>query len=230
MARRTRAPARGPRKLKRNTATRRKAGSGSTDAVHLGRLSFTPELLAFARHRYECTDTPYTEIARALRIHRTTINTIAKREGWVRYAPRPRGLPAAARTAKPEADRTPVRDRTDGEGPLPPLSDTVARLHRAVLDELGVLETMRAQMRGEPQSTGEAERTTRTIARLTETLQKIQRLQPVIPASGPTNEDMPANADEIRYALANRIDEFVRSRTHAGDAEGSANPAASDVA
>ena len=229
MAKRTRAPARGPRKSKRNAATGRKAGSRIANAVQSGRLSFTPELFAFARHRYESSDTPHAEIARTLHIHRTTINTIAKREGWVRYAPRPRGQPAPARTAvlaAPEGANPEGADKA-----LPPLSDTVARLHRAVLDELGVLEIVRAQTRGEPQGTGDAERTARTIARLTETLQKIQRLQPVIPASGPANEeDIPANADAIRYALARRIDEFVKSRTYAGDAEGSANPAASDVA
>jgi|SRR5690348_7935852 len=223
MAKRSRAPARGLRKRAKNLRSL---------TVQSGRLSFTPESLADVRQRYEGTDTSICEMARALKVHRTTINAIAQREGWIRYKPPLRGLPpgrsATHEVAGPGKDATPTLGRSDGEAALPPLADTARRLHRAILDELDTLEAVRGQMRNEWKSAGEAERTARTIARLTESLQKIKRLQPAISTPGPTDEDMPA--DEFRYALANRIDEFVRSRTEFGDDGGSAHPAASGAA
>ena len=224
MAKRSRAPARG---LRKRPASREKNRRSPT--VRSGRLSFTPDSLADIRQRYEGTDTSICEIARALGVHRTTINAIARREGWIRYQPPLRGLPpgrsAVHEAFNPELGKP---SRTDGEVTLPPLADTARRLHRAILDELDTLEAVRAQMRNEWKSVGEAERTARTIARLTESLQKIQRLHPAISTPGPTDEDMPADA--FRYALANRIDEFVRSRTEFGDDGGSAHPAASGAA
>jgi hypothetical protein len=61
-------------------------------------------------------------------------------------------------------------------GPKPALSpadDTINRLHRAVLEELGAVEAMRARLKREPQNPADAERTARTLSSLTETLQKL---------------------------------------------------------
>ena len=116
-----------------------------------------------------------------------------------------------------EAAGTPERQSSD-EAALPPLADTVVRLNRAILEELAALESLRAQIRGVPQSAGDAERTARTISRLTETLQKLQRLQCNAPENG-SDHDMPADIDEFRRDLARRIDEFVSSRTNTGDGE-----------
>jgi len=233
MAKRTRVRARGLRKRAKTLRSPR------PQAVQSGRLGFTQELLGYVRQRYENTDTPVAEIARAIGVHRTTVHAIAQREGWTRFKLPLRGLPpqttvvsvpAAPEDASPVATKetAPARSRPDGEGTLPPLAETAGRLHRVILDELEALQTARAQMRGELQSTGEAERTARTIARLTESLQKIQRLQPTISTPGAIDEDMPA--DEFRYALAQRIDEFVKSRTEPGDDGGFARPAVPGMA
>ena len=65
-------------------------------------------------------------------------------------------------------------------------SDLVARLRRAVLNELTVIESLRNRLKNEPQSRVAAERTARTLSTLTDTLQKLQRLQCAVPASGST--------------------------------------------
>lgn len=108
--------------------------------------------------------------------------------------------------------------QSSDDGALPPLADTVVRLNRAVLEELAALESLRAQIRREPHGAGDAERTARTISRLTETLQKLQGLQCNAPENG-TDHDMPADIDEFRHDLARRIDEFVSSRINTGNGE-----------
>jgi len=94
----------------------------------------------------------------------------------------------------------------------PPLADTVARLHRAILDELAVVETLHANLNGRPQAAAGAARTARTLSSLTATLQKLQSLQRAPANPGPDHDDMPADIDEFRNELARRIDTFVASR------------------
>jgi hypothetical protein len=123
-------------------------------------------------------------------------------------------------TGPPPTDATPgvtLEGQLNDEGALPPLAETVVRLHRAVLEELAALESLRAQIRREPHSAGEAERTARTISRLTDpTTAAAPSMQS--PENG-SDYDMPADIDEFRNELARRIDEFVSSRTHTGDGE-----------
>jgi hypothetical protein len=92
-----------------------------------------------------------------------------------------------------------------------------------VLDELTVVESLRDRLKNEPQSQVAAERTARTLSILTDTLQKLQRLQYAVPASGPLY-DIPADIDEFRNELARRINAFVDSRTGGDDVEGTAVP------
>jgi hypothetical protein len=84
---------------------------------------------------------------------------------------------------------------------------------------------MRAHLIHEPQSPVDAERTARTLSTLTETLQKLRRMQCALTGTGPENNDhddhdhadeLPLDIDEFRRELARRIDEFVASRADAG--------------
>ncbi|HET7193239.1 MAG TPA: hypothetical protein VFI98_15175 [Pseudolabrys sp.] len=230
MVKRTRVRARRPR-----TTACKISEPPADKRISSHRYVFTPELLAYARHRFEHTDASLADIAVDLGIHKGTAGDLAKREGWVRYVPPPRDLAPSVRlleaaealSLQPALTGSPPAHATDGvtpegqandEGALPPLAETVVRLHRAVLDELAALESMRARIRRQPQSGGEAERTARTISRLTETLQKLQRLQCNAPENG-SDYDIPADIDEFRNELARRIDEFVSSRAHTGDGE-----------
>jgi hypothetical protein len=107
---------------------------------------------------------------------------------------------------------------------IPQLADTIERLYRAVLEELAAVETLRAQLKREPQSPQDAERTARTLSSLTETLQKLQRLQCAFPQSGSYDDDLPADIDEFRRELARRIETFVTSRADPGDGGGFSAP------
>ena len=64
------------------------------------RYTYTPELLASGRHRFEHTTDSIPDIAVDFGIHKTTLLRLAKREGWVRYVASPRDLPAAVKLAR----------------------------------------------------------------------------------------------------------------------------------
>jgi len=104
------------------------------------------------------------------------------------------------------------------EQPLPPLEETIEQMHRAVRDELAAVQATRSALGREPQSPIDAERTARTLASLTDTLQKLRRMQCAMTQTGPhDDDDWPVDADEYRRDLARRIDAFVASRTGAGN-------------
>jgi phage terminase large subunit-like protein len=213
-----------------------KSISNIANANRARRVVFTREALAHARHQYEHTPLSLARIAVDLGIHKKTFRNLARSQAWVRYVRPPRGLlPAVqlnARASELEAQAfdasipaTPFSENADavrrgeGTGPnsaspvLPQLADTVDRLYRAVMDELVAVETLRAQVKREPKSPQDAERTARTLSSLTETLQKLQRLQCAAPQSGPHDDDIPADIDEFRTALARRIEAFEAGLT-----------------
>jgi hypothetical protein len=226
--------------------------SRTANALKARRIVFTPEALSHARYRYEHTDASLADIAVDLRVARGTVRNLARSNGWVHYVRPPRGLSPAvqlnAQASELEAQGvgasvpvTPFSENADtvqqGEGTsqdgastvMPQLTDTVARLYRAVMDELVAVETLRAQLKREPKSPQDAERTARTLSSLTETIQKLRRLQCAVPQSGPHDDDIPADIDEFRTELARRIEAFVASRSDQG-AGGGPDAASVDTA
>lgn len=228
MAKRTRASARKSRTGKSPPAKARKFNAERTKkAVEARRVKFSPELEARGRYLFEETDAAMADIAFELGIHKGTVPAVAERRGWKRYVPPPRDVSPATRILV-EAESLEHGRETAQSGPeverLQPVgigdeseSDLVARLRRAVVNELAVIESLRDRLKNEPQSRVAAERTARTLSTLTDTLQKLQRLQCAVPASG-SLYDIPADIDEFRNELARRIEAFVASRTDEGDA------------
>jgi len=206
-------------------------------------IEYTPELLENARQRFEETDELAPSIAADMGIHPRTLSRLAIRQGWKRRR-QPRDLSSAARLLM-EAERLEAAKSlqsakqtvpaqcdtadTDGGAALVPsgeptssfVGEDVARIRRAALKELSSVETMRAARKGEPQSPIDAERTARTLASLTATLQKIYRMECAAPQTqaGSNDDDWPVDTDEFRNELARRINAFVASRTGGGDAE-----------
>ena len=118
MASKTRAPARARRAVRKGRRTidsnrarkfGRKVPRKEIPAAR-GRLyvpvhrTYTPELLASGKRRYEDTDEPVAAIAADFRIHAGSLRRLARELGWVRFDMGPRKLPAASRLlAKAEA-------------------------------------------------------------------------------------------------------------------------------
>jgi hypothetical protein len=210
------------------------------------RHSYTPELLAAGRDRYERTEESITSIAVDFGVHKSTFQRMAARLGWVRYVAPSRDLPPAVRllaqaTALEDAMLAADRQSLQGNGeslppaarteekiahrglpdnqsnaPLPPPGVTIEQLHLAVLEEVASVKALRAQLKRRPRSALDGERTARTLASLTETVGKLQRLQCGDPPSGQDHDDMPIDLDEFRNELARRIEAFVESRADEG--------------
>jgi hypothetical protein len=238
MAKRTRAPA---RKKKSSPAKNRKSNAERTKkAVESRRCKFSPELEARGRYLFEETDASLADIAFELGIHKGTVPVIADRFGWKRYVPPLRDVPPATRillkaealerrreTAPPDPAQAGAPAQPHGVDNDPAPADLAARLRRAVLNELAIVESLRERLKNEPQGRVAAERTARTLSTLTDTLQKLQRLQCAVPDNGPDHE-IPADIEEFRRRLAQRIEAFVASRADDGAGERSGAPEAAD--
>ena len=115
-------------------------------AIMARRLSFTPELLANVRQRFEHSDEPLPSMAADLGCCKTTLHKLAKREGWLRYVRPPRDLTSAARLeARAEALACPPKlaqqAKAAGAGVLsalsPPPDPPSLKLRRADLPPPG---------------------------------------------------------------------------------------------
>jgi hypothetical protein len=227
MAKPTRASARTSKTWKSSSPKVRKSNIERTrKAAESRRVKFSPELEARARYLYEETDASTADIAFELGVHKGTVPDIANRRRWKRYVPPARDVSPVTRILVEAEMLERRRESTQTNPAVPgaqpaenePESELVARLRRAVRAELTVIESLRNRLKNEPQSRVAAQRTARTLSTLTDTLQKLQRLQCAIPANGP-DHDMPADIDAFRDELARQIEEFVASRPDTADGE-----------
>jgi hypothetical protein len=114
--------------------------------------------------------------------------------------------------------------------PASAASSAIARIERLVEKELAAEEAVRAQLGPLSRAPADAERSARTLATLTQTLQVLARLRCGLPPDGGADDDddMPRDIDEFRRDLARRIDAFVASRTEPRHAHGDSGPAPVD--
>ena len=109
------------------------------------------------------------------------------------------------------------------------MRERIDELRNAVDEEIAAVRALRAKLKSVPHSTQNAGRTSRTLADLTTTLERLHRLEIGVPQhEGQNAYDIPADLDEFRDELARRIRAFVASRAGAPDADGSSGPAAMD--
>jgi hypothetical protein len=96
----------------------------------------------------------------------------------------------------------------------------IDRLEALVVKEIAAEEAVRARLQREPRRRAHAERCARTLSILAQTLRSLQQQRCGRSTDDETihDDDMPADIDEFRRALARRIDAFVASRADAGDA------------
>jgi len=203
-------------------------------------LHVAPERLALARERFETGSATIAAIARDLGCSPRTVHEIARREAWVRRAPRevPRSLRLLAELDRLETSPcgTARADMPPGDGPqpsgegqtapacaLPPLAETVERIYRAALEELAKVEAVHARLQHAPRSALDAERTARTLATLQTLMERLEQ-QKIRLLGTAHDDDIPEDIDAFREALAQRIEAFMESRR---DEEFSEPPAAS---
>jgi hypothetical protein len=213
--------------------------------VHDPAYGLSAEALEYARQRYEETEDSQRSIAEDIGKSRGTLDRIAKAQGWkLRKDQPPRGLPEALklRIAATEADEgkpseapkadnlagpdegkpseAPKADNAAAPDAPPPDGSVAERLEAALETELRKVENLRADLGRPTQRTQQSDRIARTLATLTETLFRVRRLREPGNINGSNDDDLPADADGFRLALAHRIEAFVRSRTDASVSEG----------
>ncbi len=124
--------------------------------------------------------------------------------------------PFAARTGGGEESAAPPEQEAVD------IDDQIERLLRLVSAEIGVYENLRAQLKAEPQGQREALKTAHNLGSLTSTLDTLRRMRAGQTAIGSHDEydddDIPADIDAFREALARRIEAFMASRPDEGDA------------
>jgi transposase-like protein len=202
------------------------------------RAVFTPEALEDARRRYEETDETQIRIAGDLGVDRGTLTRLARTHGWALRKDRPpTDIPEAEKIARQATEA--VMNATPADAPGKDAADTpiandgsvADRLEAAVEKELRKVENLRAGPGSPTERSVDHERVARTLATLTETLFKVRRLRQSGGSQATDDDDLPADADEFRLALAHRIEAFVRSRTDEsvpeGDKPADGEPAAS---
>lgn len=179
--------------------------------------TLAPDLYENIRRRWEETDESIETIAIDVGVYGRSMRRLAKRWGWkARKGDAPREMSDVMKlglVADSALDVPPEQAGVSDRSAMPTL---IERLESAVEKELAVVETLRAQLGNLPSAPVDNQRTAQTLASLTETLSKVQRLRMAgAPATGAI-DDVPADADDFRRSLAERIEQFIRSRVDPG--------------
>jgi hypothetical protein len=185
---------------------------------------YSPELLAALRYRYEQTDQPMNALAADFGIGVTTLQTLARKNGWTPRSQRLRDCPPTMRLlqeaeapaasfpvgneATPTHEMTPSHEATPsptlplsggGSEAVPPARPAptlspIERIEALVVKELEAEEAVRAALGTRPRPRYDAERCARTLWVLTQTLERLQRLHPKS-GSGKHGDDDPVPED-----------------------------------
>jgi transposase-like protein len=204
---------------------------------------YSPEFLAALRARYEQTDQPMNALAAEFGIGVTTLQTLARKNGWSPRSQRMRECPplmqlqedaAALVDALPERaieaqQVTPSRNGTlthiaipsptlpvsgGGSEAVPPALTAstlspVERIEALILKELAAEEARRSALGTRPRPAYEMERCARTLAVMTQTLERLQRLHTKSGGQDDDDDPVPKDMDAFRDELARRIEGFV---------------------
>ena len=198
---------------------------------------YSPELLAALRHRYEDTDQPMNALAAEFEIGVTTLQTLARKNGWTPRSQRLRHCPPLLAApllppehggpeaeAEPDSEATLLLAESQAAAPestpasVPPSPAPGAatlskaeRLEALVEKEIAAEEATRAALGIRPRSRNEAERCARTISKLTQTLQTIQKLRGDSGADGQAHDE-PQDIEAFREKMALRLRGILNSR------------------
>jgi DNA-binding Lrp family transcriptional regulator len=177
------------------------------------RKEIAPDRVAEGRRLYENTLTPVREIATMMGISRNTLdNRIAEWKWQRRYYIRVEATPAPAPDAVPAASVPALLPAEIGAAPAVPAelsAHFAARLVRIIDGQCDVIDrTLRVL---NPADASEAERTTRTLAVISRTVQeiKVTALSAGPPHDETDDDPVPRDIDEFRNELARRIHTLI---------------------
>jgi hypothetical protein len=165
--------------------------------------TFAPAALADARYRYEETTESVISIAKRLGIGERTLRSNIHKWNWRQRRP------AGAGAAKAEAARAAVTPAVVLSALELEAVQTAEAIQSTVQREVAVIGLIVAKL-GVSTTSAEVERTARTLATLTRTLQEVLRLTTPHAASDESiNDRGPDDPDEFLRELARRLDAFA---------------------
>lgn len=183
---------------------------GETKRTPWRKYEFDDETFEELRRRYEETDESGVAIARSLRMSDTHFYRIAKDRGWVRYRPGPIGLTPAARLNARAA--TLLKARVEDGPPVMTRAELRAAaeaIRRDAEAHVAELETLRRQTTAAGLRPRDIHSITAGIADMTATVSKLAQLCAPEPQRTSADDDLPQDIDEVREALAQRIEALV---------------------
>lgn len=177
------------------------------------KIEVAPERIAEGKRLYEETDMPLHEIAARMGLRRRTLNNRIVEWNWTRRRYTRGGSEAeqAAAALAPAAGESAVAAPAGEGSPAEPALPYAVRLQRIVDGQLAVIERTLKVMG--PANSAEAERTARTLATISRTVQKIKATAEGRMSSDEADDDpVPHDIDEFRRELARRIRGFIEAR------------------
>jgi DNA-binding Lrp family transcriptional regulator len=176
------------------------------------RKQIVRDKIAEAKHLYENTPVPVDDIAAMLGISRRTLSNRVNEWGWRK---RKTGAQDVMRVRRGAADGRQVvvsealPHKGGGEHPQAP-QDRIAlaeRIQAVAEREIAAVEQI-LRVLGAPEP-AETEAAARTLASLARTLRELVHLETLPPTSEPVDDELPRDLDELRRALAHRLDRLV---------------------
>ena len=198
--------------------------AGAPAQIRWRKFDWDDELTEDVRQRYEETNESIASIAAAVEMSGTQLRRKIEAYGWLRPQPVKRGLSPASKLAK-QADAL-LQARPE-EGP-PPLTRAELRpaaeaLLRTAQAHAAELEALQKQKSAAGQTARDTHSLTGSIATMAATVGKLAQLcAPETQRN--SNGDQSCDLDEVREALAQRIEALVAEWRAAEAAEGSAGP------
>lgn len=176
------------------------------------RKPIADDVMAQGRRLYEDTDLPVRDIALTMGICHTTLYRNVENWGWTKRPPPGFGM-------RPQRGRRGPQDRIDAMR-----HGLVERIQRAVASQLTSLEGRF----GEEGAAGgtDRERSARALASLARTIRELHAIELAADKSARKKDDeddddaVPRDIDELRRALAERLERLLAARDDRPDAGG----------
>jgi hypothetical protein len=189
------------------------------------KFDWDEELTEDVRRRYEETTESIASIAAEVEMSDTQLRRKIEAYGWRRAAPVKRGLSPAAKLAReaaallaaPVEAGPPVLTRAE----LRPIAETLLRTAQAHAAELAAKQKQKSAA---GQTARDTHSLTGSLAAMTTMLGTLAQLCAAEPERTSTDDDQPQDLDDVREALARRIEALVAEWRAAEAAEGGAGP------
>jgi len=173
------------------------------------------EKIAEAKHLYEQTLVPSTDIASLLGLSRSTFTSRVREWGWKKRKTGAQPSMRMHRSARGELAIVPATRPRKGAGEVPRSPEArialAERIQTVAEREIAAVEQVLTILGTSDAS--ETEAAARTLASLARTLRELRQLDATMATPEPTDDEpVPRDIEELRRSLARKLDALVAGR------------------